>query len=116
MPEYDPQTKERNPYLGEIRSIIELPEYDPQTGERNPYLEEIRSIMEPVEPVAPTTKYLYEGENPSPRQPDPKKHQLISFIKSGIRISGYICLPFDLTTACIILVFSELVGILEELV
>jgi hypothetical protein len=50
------------------------------------------------------------------KHPDPKKHQLVSFIKSGIRISGYICLPFDLTIACLILVFSELVGILEELV
>jgi len=50
------------------------------------------------------------------RHPNPKKHQLVSFIKSGIRISGYICLPFDLTIACLILVFSELVGILEELV
>jgi hypothetical protein len=50
------------------------------------------------------------------KQPDPKKHQLVSFIKSGIRISGYICLPFDLGIACLILVFSELVGILEELV
>jgi hypothetical protein len=50
------------------------------------------------------------------KHPDPKKYQLISFIKSGIRISGYICLPFDLGIACLILVFSELVGILEELV
>ena len=48
--------------------------------------------------------------------PDPKKHQQISFIKSAIRITGYALLPFDLTIACIILVFSELVGILEELV
>jgi hypothetical protein len=50
------------------------------------------------------------------KQPDPKKHQLVSFIKSGIRILGYMFLPFDLTIACLILVSSELVGILEELV
>ena len=50
------------------------------------------------------------------KSPDPKRHQQISFIKSGIRILGYIFLPFDLTIACFILVFSELVGILEELV
>jgi len=50
------------------------------------------------------------------QHPDPKKHQLVSFIKSAIRISGYIGLPFDLTISCIILVFSEIVGILEELV
>ena len=50
------------------------------------------------------------------QHPDPKKHQLISFIKSGIRISGYIILPFDLIAASIVLVFSEIIGILEELV
>jgi hypothetical protein len=50
------------------------------------------------------------------KQPDPKKHQQISFIKSAIRITGYALLPFDLGISCIILVFSELVGILEELV
>ena len=57
-----------------------------------------------------TDKFITE------KQPDPRKHQLVSFTKSAIRITGYALLPFDLTIACIILVFSELVGILEELV
>jgi hypothetical protein len=48
--------------------------------------------------------------------PDAKKHQMISFIKSGIRIIGYALLPFNLVWATIILVLSEVVGILEELV
>ena len=48
--------------------------------------------------------------------PDAKKHQLISFLKSGIRMLGYIFLPFDLTIAMGILFFSEIVGIVEELV
>ena len=48
--------------------------------------------------------------------PDPKKHQLISFIKSGIRILGYIFIPFDLGAAVTLLVVSEVVGILEEMV
>ena len=48
--------------------------------------------------------------------PDPKKHQLISFIKSGIRILGYIFIPFDLGAAVTLLVVSEAVGIVEELV
>jgi hypothetical protein len=48
--------------------------------------------------------------------PDPKKHQLISFIKSGIRILGYIFIPFDLGAAVTLLVVSEAVGILEEMV
>jgi hypothetical protein len=48
--------------------------------------------------------------------PDPKKHQLISFVKSGIRILGYIFIPFDLGAAVTLLVVSEAVGILEEMV
>ena len=48
--------------------------------------------------------------------PDPKKHQLISFVKSGIRILGYIFIPFDLGAAVTLLVVSEAVGIIEELV
>lgn len=48
--------------------------------------------------------------------PDAYKHQLISFVKSGIRIIGYIFLPFDIIIATAILVLSEVVGIVEELV
>jgi hypothetical protein len=50
------------------------------------------------------------------KQPDAKLHQRISFIKSGMRILGYILLPFDLGLATIILVCSEVVGIIEETV
>ena len=48
--------------------------------------------------------------------PDAKKHQIVSFVKSGIRIVGYCLLPFSLETAAIILILSEAVGIIEELV
>jgi hypothetical protein len=48
--------------------------------------------------------------------PDPKKHQLISFIKSGIRIFGYFLLPFNLLFGAGVLILSEIVGIYEELV
>ena len=48
--------------------------------------------------------------------PDPKLHQQISFIKSGIRILGYGLIPFSLIWATIILILSEVVGIVEELV
>ena len=48
--------------------------------------------------------------------PDPKLHQKISFIKSGVRILGYIFLPIDLCTSAIILILSEVIGIYEELV
>ena len=48
--------------------------------------------------------------------PDARLHQLISFIKSGIRIVGYFFIPFNLVIATVLLVLSELVGIVEELV
>lgn len=50
------------------------------------------------------------------KYPDAKKHQIISFIKSGIRIIGYILIPFNLPWAAGVLVFSEIIGILEEMV
>jgi len=48
--------------------------------------------------------------------PDAKKHQIVSFIKSGIRIFGYILIPFNLLAAASVLVISEVIGIYEELV
>jgi len=48
--------------------------------------------------------------------PDAQKHQIISFIKSGIRIIGYILIPFNISLAAGILIASELVGIIEEMV
>lgn len=49
-------------------------------------------------------------------QPDARKHQVVSFVKSGIRILGYVLIPFNLILAAIVLVISEGVGIYEELV
>ena len=48
--------------------------------------------------------------------PDAKKHQIVSFIKSGIRIIGYVFIPIDLVASAIILILSEVIGIYEELV
>ena len=48
--------------------------------------------------------------------PDAYKHQIISFIKSGIRILGYGLLIVNLPIAITVLIFSEVIGIIEELV
>ena len=48
--------------------------------------------------------------------PDPKKHQIISFVKSGVRILGYIFIRFDLGVAVTLLIVSEGIGIVEEMV
>jgi hypothetical protein len=50
------------------------------------------------------------------QMPDQKWHRRVSFIKSGIRIVGYGFIPFSLLTAALLLVISEIVGIIEELV
>tara|TARA_B100000674_G_scaffold88051_1_gene61067 strand:+ start:246 stop:494 length:249 start_codon:yes stop_codon:yes gene_type:complete len=48
--------------------------------------------------------------------PNAKLHQLVSFIKSGMRIIGYCFIPYNLGVAALILVLSEIIGIIEELV
>lgn len=48
--------------------------------------------------------------------PDPKLHQQVSFIKSGIRILGYAALWWSIDIAATLLILSEVVGIGEELV
>ena len=48
--------------------------------------------------------------------PDPKLHQIISFVKSGVRILGYIFIPFNIGVAVTLLIVSEAIGILEEMV
>jgi hypothetical protein len=50
------------------------------------------------------------------KMPNQKWHQIVSFIKSGVRIVAYVLLPFDLVIGAGVLVLSELVGIWEELV
>jgi len=57
--------------------------------------------------------YIFMGNQ---KLPDARKHQIISFTKSAIRILGYGTLWFNLDLAVILLIFSEIVGIKEELV
>jgi len=59
---------------------------------------------------------LHSDHRPKQQLPDARKHQIISFVKSGIRIIGYGFLPFNISVAVTLLVVSEAVGILEELV
>lgn len=48
--------------------------------------------------------------------PDPKLHQTISFIKSAIRLAGYGLLLYSVPIAVGVLILSEIIGIVEELV
>lgn len=55
-------------------------------------------------------------KNKKQELPDAGLHQKISFIKSAIRILGYTFLWYNLDIAAILLILSEVVGVLEELV
>ena len=48
--------------------------------------------------------------------PNQKLHKVVSFIKSGIRILGYGLLLYNVPIAVGVLILSEAIGIIEELV
>jgi hypothetical protein len=60
--------------------------------------------------------WKYKDTKVKIKHPDAKKHQIISFIKSGVRILGYGLLIVNLPIAVGVLIFSEVIGIIEELV
>ena len=92
---------------------FKIPTHDPYTGELNPHYEDITGEPNPLEynliPNSTNDKDL-------DKMPNQKWHQIVSFIKSGVRIVGYVLIPFDLVIAASVLVFSEIIGIVEELV
>jgi len=49
-------------------------------------------------------------------QPDAKLHQLVSFLKSAVRLTGYGALLYSIGLGVFILIISEVIGIIEELV
>ena len=67
----------------------------------------LKESMNPKGPGLLISNYEY---------PNPKKHKIISFIKSGVRILGYIFLFVNIPVAAYILIGSEVIGIIEELV
>jgi hypothetical protein len=48
--------------------------------------------------------------------PDAYLHQKISFVKSALRLAGYGLLLYSLPIAVGVLILSEVIGIIEELV
>ena len=48
--------------------------------------------------------------------PNQRLHKIVSLIKSAVRIGGYLLIPFNLVAATIVLIFSEIIGVIEELV
>ena len=100
-------------------SRFPIPEIDPQTGERNPYYEELtskKSIHNPELYNQTSGKKVKFDTEFTTYMPNQKWHRYISFIKSGVRILGYGLLIINLPIAVGVLIFSEVIGIIEELV
>ena len=123
IPTHDPQTGELNPYYEEL------------TGEKNPQMGEDREkkynpllfckeykLKKDLDDIEYVSKNIMNGLTIPPsdkdidKMPNQKWHQIVSFIKSGVRIVGYILIPYDLVVAASVLVFSEVIGIIEEMV
>jgi len=110
------------------KTKFKIPTHDPQTGELNPYYEELTGKKNPlsqidVDDIKYIRKNLLKGLKMPPtkdkdidKMPNQKWHQIVSFIKSGVRIIGYCFIPFNLIIATVLLVFSEVIGIVEEMV
>ena len=123
IPTHDPQTGELNPYYEEL------------TGEKNPQMGEDREkkynpllfckeykLKKDLDDIKYVSKNIMNGliippsDKDIDKMPNQKWHQIVSFNKSGVRIVGYILIPFDLVVAASVLVFSEVIGIIEEMV
>ena len=85
--------------------------YKPKNKAKKEVKEEIIDVLT-NKTTSVKGKVFVDGQ----KLPDPKLHQLISFVKSGVRIVGYCFIPYNLMMAAIMLVLSEIVGIIEELV
>ena len=101
------------------KTKFDVPTHDPQTGELNPYYEELTGKKNPLDSYR--DKMIkkvedYKSVKDLDKMPNQKWHQIISFIKSGVRIVGYCFIPFNLVVATILLVLSEIIGIVEEMV
>jgi len=96
------------------KTKFEIPTHDPQTGQLNPYYEELTGKKNPL--INPNLGEDFTKNKDIEKMPNQKWHQIISFIKSGVRIVGYCFIPFNLIAATVLLVLSEVIGILEELV
>jgi hypothetical protein len=105
------------------KTKFEIPTHDPQTGELNPFYEELTGKKNPlidpnlvIEIPPRMVREDFRKEKDIDKMPNQKWHQIISFIKSGVRIVGYCFIPYNLIVATTLLVVSEVIGIVEEIV
>jgi hypothetical protein len=105
------------------KTKFQIPTHDPQTGELNPFYAELTGKKNPIvnpdlviEVPPRMIREDFKKEKDIDKMPNQKWHQIVSFIKSGVRIVGYCFIPYNLIVATTLLVVSELIGIIEEIV
>lgn len=75
------------------------------------------SFEEAVQDIKKAKSVLENQSSEVIKHPDPKKHQYVSFVKSGFRILAGASLCFgEFVIAGALLIVAELLGIIEELV
>jgi hypothetical protein len=75
------------------------------------------SFDEAVQDIKKAKSVLEHQPEVTTKHPDPKKHQYISFVKSGFRILAGATLFFgEFAIAGALLIVAEVLGIVEELV
>ncbi len=60
--------------------------------------------------------YIYKCIYYPPYDSKKEEHELVSCFKAGVRIVGYFFIPFNLVAATALLILSEVIGIIEEMV
>jgi hypothetical protein len=101
------------------KTKFEVPTHDPQTGELNPFYEELTGKKNPLNSYRDKMIQKvedYKSVKDLDKMPNQKWHQIVSFIKSGVRIVGYCFIPFNLVVATTLLILSEVIGVIEEIV
>lgn len=104
------------------QSMKQIPTHDPQTGELNPHYEELTGKPNPmgeynkIGKVKEKQDIMLKRNKELKDMPNQYWHRIISFVKSGVRLIGYAFIPFDLLVATLILIISEVIGIVEEIV
>jgi hypothetical protein len=101
------------------KTKFDVPTHDPQTGELNPFYEELTGKKNPLNSYRDKMIQKvedYKSVKDLDKMPNQKWHQIVSFIKSGVRIVGYCFIPFNLVVATTLLVLSEVIGVIEEIV
>jgi hypothetical protein len=101
------------------KTKFEVPTHDPQTGELNPFYEELTGKKNPLNSYRDKMIQKvedYKSVKDLDKMTNQKWHQIVSFIKSGVRIVGYCFIPFNLVVATTLLILSEVIGVIEEIV